>query len=170
MINTAERRVFVLELRKAGLDYRTIAQKTIEKFGVESLPKGYSEREAHRDVMRELERINAERSEHAEAIRSMELERLDRMLVAMYQLAVKGDYAAVDRVLRIMAQREKYIAGLAEPKHIRVDHSMSTVELLQQMQNDGVKLTFDQVEEDFGKSLAEELFGGVVVEGAERQE
>jgi hypothetical protein len=37
----------------------------------------------------------------------MELERLDRLFAAVWPLAIAGDLAAVDRVLKIMARRAK---------------------------------------------------------------
>ena len=122
-IETAERRAAILDLRKAGSDYRQIAKDIIKHFGVDNLPKGFDERYAWMDVKRELERLNTERREDTLEIRTLELERLDRLLMSFYPKAIKGDYQAADRVLKIMAQREKYIAGLAVPQKIDIDVS-----------------------------------------------
>jgi len=39
----------------------------------------------------------------------MELERLDRMQLGLYEKAIKGHEGAVDRILRIMNRRASYL-------------------------------------------------------------
>lgn len=167
-IETAERRAYILELRKAGANYRTIAENVVKKFGSDMLPKGFDERYAWMDVKRELERINSERAEDTLEIRSLELERLDRLLMAMYPKATSGDYAAVDRVLKIMAQREKYITGLTVPQHIKID-STDPLEILRQLKAEN-KITAADIPAllpDFGETLIKQLFGEQALVSAE---
>jgi hypothetical protein len=87
-----------LELRKAGLTFRTIGQKM-----------GFSEQRAHTLVTEELARLNATRAEAAEAVTRLEVERLDALWVVVYRKAVGGDMAAVDRCIAIMGRRAKML-------------------------------------------------------------
>jgi hypothetical protein len=87
-----------LELRLAGLSYAAIG----ERMGV-SAPRAYQL------VSGEVERINARRSENAAELVRIEVERLDRLLEAVWPKATAGELAAVDRVLLIMARQAKLL-------------------------------------------------------------
>ena len=117
LIATAERRAFVLDLRRSGANYRDIAATVIQRFGIENLPNGYDSRYAWQDVKRELDRLNKERDEGAAAVRRLELERLDRMLAAIWTQVIAGSYGAIDRALRIMERRARFM-GLDMPTGI----------------------------------------------------
>jgi hypothetical protein len=112
--DTQKRRSFVLELRKKGCTYRTIAQKTIEEFGIENLPKGWDERYAWTDTHRELEKLKAMNEEHAGDIRDLEIERLDALLEGLWEKASNGDERAVNSALKIMERRSRLL-GLDAP-------------------------------------------------------
>lgn len=95
-IGLAERRAKALELRKAGASYEQIADKL-----------GYSNRgNAYRDVDREIKAITAE---PAKQVLTLELERLDAMLMGLWSGARSGNQGAVDRVVRIMDRRARYL-------------------------------------------------------------
>ena len=115
LIIAAERRAYVLEQRKGGLTYREIAVATINKFGLDHLPKGYDERIAWMDVKAELTRIQSSNKEEAQEIRNLELSRLDRMQTAIWAQVLNGNQGAIDRVIRIM-QRRADLLGLDAPK------------------------------------------------------
>lgn len=119
LIKAAERRQFVLELRKGGLSYRVVSDKVIDKFGASNLPKGYDARYAWMDVKAELDKLRIGIKEDAREIIDLEIERLDRLFLAMYNQAVKGDQGAVGSCLRIMERRSKML-GLDAPKDIDV--------------------------------------------------
>jgi hypothetical protein len=87
-----------LELRKAGLTFRQIGQRM-----------GFTEQRAHKLVTEELARLNSKRSEAAEAVTRLEVERLDALLRVVYPKALKGDMQAFDRVLAVMARRAKML-------------------------------------------------------------
>ena len=114
-----ERMARALELRELGTTYESIATQT-----------GVSTRQAYEDVQDALREITRE---PAESVLAVELRRLDAILYPMTQQARGGDQGAVDRVLRIMDRRAKYL-GLD-----RADNSQKVA---------GVK------------SLLEELLGG----------
>jgi len=93
-----------LELRRAGLAYEGIAERL-----------GYQTRNgAHRAVARVLARNPAA---DVDAVRELETDRLDRLLVAVWPVALKGEPKAVDQVLKI-AERRARLLGLDVPMHV----------------------------------------------------
>jgi hypothetical protein len=106
-IKKREKSVRALELRKAGVSYEMIAQQL-----------GYSNRtSAHRAVSKLLD---ATEKEVVTDLREMELRRLDDLFRSMYPVALKGNFQAVDRCLKIMERRSK-IAGLDAPEKTQSD-------------------------------------------------
>jgi len=109
-----ERQLKALNLRKSGLGYEKIAQQL-----------GYADHSgAYRAVMAVLERRERE---PAERVRDLELERLDRMIEALWPRAEQGELAVMDRVLKIMERRAKY-AGLDRPTPIALTSPDGTKE------------------------------------------
>ncbi len=104
-----QREIDALELRKSGATYSSIAKAM-----------GISLSGAADAVKRALARLNERSLEGADELRRLELERLDRMLLAMYPQATRGNQGSVDRVLRIMERRARLL-GLDAP--IRNEHS-----------------------------------------------
>lgn len=94
-IEAAERRSRALDLRKAGATYDQIAQQL-----------GFANRgNAQRAVQTALREITAE---PAREVLTLELERLDTMLLGLWSDARRGKLGAVDRVLRIQERRARY--------------------------------------------------------------
>ena len=118
------RRQFVLQLRIAGAHYRDIAQSAIEEFGVSKLPNGWDERYAYKDLMRLLEHTNSEMLEGREHIRQLELERLDVLMMGIWESALDGDKDSVSSVLNIMGRRAK-ITGIDAPIEYTFDDIQS---------------------------------------------
>lgn len=128
-LSTAERRAFVLTLRKTGATYRKIAAAAVQRYGGESLPDGWDERYAYKDTMRELERLRETMHEDCQFVLQVELERLDRLMEAMWSRAADGDEAAIDKVLKIMDRRAKYLGldarfkvDLTTPVHVTISY------------------------------------------------
>jgi len=117
-IKTAERRNYVLKLRKEGNTYREIATKVHTKFPEDVLPKGYDCRYAYQDVKAELEKVQDSLWENAKHVRVLELERLDKMMLGIWPRAEDGDDSAIDRVLRIMKRRADILGLDAPGKHL----------------------------------------------------
>jgi len=117
MIETATRRAFVMKLRLSGASYREIADATIRQFGADNLPSNYDHRQAFQDVWRELQKINEERKESREELVRLELERLDRMLLAIWNQITSGNLGAIDRGLKI-SERRSTMQGLNQPTQI----------------------------------------------------
>lgn len=118
-LTTADRRAFVLAMRKAGATYRKIAAAAVSRFGAGALPEGWDERYAYKDICRELARLRETMGEDADVIRQVELERLDRLTEAVWSRATAGDDAAIDRVLKLMDRRARYL-GLNRPEGLEV--------------------------------------------------
>lgn len=93
-----ERAALALTLRKAGATYEQIAQRV-----------GISKQRAHQLVMEELRKLAEDCGESASKVRTLELERLDRMLLALWERATNGDEKAIDRILRIQERRAKML-------------------------------------------------------------
>lgn len=95
-----------LELRRAGVSFDDIANRV-----------GYNDRgAAHKAYKRALARTL---QEPAAEIRELEQDRLDRLQVAVWAKALRGDLGAVDRVLRIFERRARLLGldhsdGIAE--------------------------------------------------------
>ncbi|MDQ0614805.1 hypothetical protein QF046_002446 [Microbacterium sp. W4I4] len=89
------RRAEAFILHRTGVDMATIAQR------MDVHPKT-----VQRWIREEVQRIP---EEEAEAIRALELARLDAILVPQMRLALAGDGYAVDRVLKIMERRARYL-------------------------------------------------------------
>jgi len=106
-LTLAERRCKALQLRKEGMSYRQIANEL--KVALNT---------AHKDVTTELAKVT---KEPAEQVLEIELHRLDDLLRVASQVAFDGGQkagnrlAAIDRTLRIMDRRAKYL-GIDEPK------------------------------------------------------
>ncbi len=95
---TAARREQAIKLKIAGADWKTIANRL-----------GYaSAAAACKDVTRALEQARAEMRVGLETLRDIDLERLDRLQLALWPAASRGDQKVADTVLRIMDRRAKW--------------------------------------------------------------
>ena len=110
-IKAAERRAQALALRRGGASYAQIGRLM-----------GVSESRAYRLIMGELERINRDRQESAEAVIQLELQRLDSLFTVAYQAAMSGDLGAVGTCLNIMARRSRLL-GLDQIAHTTPDQA-----------------------------------------------
>ena len=103
-----------VKLRQAGATHLQIANQL-----------GYaSESGAYKAVMRELQETAHDQSEGTEAVRQLELNRLDQMLFTLYPQILQGDQGAINTALRI-EERRASLLGLDAPKQfearVRVD-------------------------------------------------
>lgn len=102
-LQTAELERACFDARIRGLSYRAIAAEC-----------NTTEATAHRAVTRVLARTRAAANEHADELRAIELDRLDRLMVALGPQVKAGHLGAIDRILAIMARRAKLL-GLDAP-------------------------------------------------------
>lgn len=106
---TAKRRTQAVQLRLAGLDFQTIADRL-----------GYADRAAaHKDITRALEANVTEMNRTADVLRQEELDRLYRLQAGVWPAAAAGDPKAVQTVLNIIDRRCKLL-GLDAPQRVEV--------------------------------------------------
>ena len=119
-----QRRRDALELRKAGVTYHGIGQKL-----------GVSETQARKDVEQAIKNITRE---PAEQVLALELERLDRLFYEAFRYATRpvirhpdeGDIEldtdqqmrAIDRAVKIMDRRAKYLGLEQAPRNDTMAH------------------------------------------------
>lgn len=101
--NAIERRAKALELRKSGMTYSAIGKAL-----------GVSICMAHKDVHHVIDQLAKEARETAEAVRDIELERLDAMLKALWPAVEEGDTSSISTALRV-AERRARLLGLDAP-------------------------------------------------------
>jgi len=93
-----ERRQKAFELRKSGASFVEIGKSL-----------GISTQAAHQHVQKKIKALAKKTDEDAMEVMRMELERLDQMLLGLYRDAISGKVTAVDRVLKIMDRRAKFL-------------------------------------------------------------
>ena len=103
------RSIKALDLRLAGVSYRQIGEQL-----------DISHTQAERDVQAMLDEMA---QEPAEAVRKAELARLDRLVMAHWPAALRGDHRATATVLQIMDRRARYL-GLDAPQKIDLTASI----------------------------------------------
>jgi len=103
-LGSHERQLAALELRKAGASYAQIA----EQLGYRSASG------AHKAVTAALK---ATLKEPADAVRELEVLRLDSALLAIWRRVQAGDEKAIDRLLAIMKRRSDLLGLAADRAH-----------------------------------------------------
>lgn len=160
-----ERRDIAVKLRLDGYTYRQISDVMLamEAKGKVRLPESYDERYAYRDVNTVLEDAKQNLIESGEILRIMELRNLDRLQNSIIDKAMGGDLKAIDRVISIMKQREKYVPDLTQPKQINVQTWQS--EIIQLIRQN--KITIEDVRNVYPQ-LAEKLMDELAQSGSPR--
>ncbi len=97
-LEVEERRKQCVALRLKGWTYEQIGEEV-----------GIDPAAAYRHVSAALKRVRTETLEGATEIVEMELRRIDAMLKGLWEAAGNGDVQAVDRVLKLMIRRAKYL-------------------------------------------------------------
>ncbi len=104
-IERRKRMAQALQLRETGANYRQIAQ---------SLDISIST--AHEYVTEAMKELT---KEPAESVLQLELSRLDAMFLGVWKKASRGDLQSVDRALKIMERRSKFV-GLDHLAALRI--------------------------------------------------
>ena len=114
-IESAQRQQKAIDLRLAGA--------TFEKIG-DAL--GVSRQAAHKMVGRAVSQMAEDNADAIERVRAIEVARLDRLLLGVWQPARSGDLRAVDRALKIMERRARLL-GLDRPQGLEISTSGEVV-------------------------------------------
>ncbi len=104
-----ERQRKAFELRKAGV--------TLQRIGDEM---GISRQAVHKLIKREMQELNKLNAQDAEELRCVELERLDVMILALWDKVRDGDVAAIKAAVDI-GKRRASLQGLDAPVQTEVD-------------------------------------------------
>jgi DNA-binding CsgD family transcriptional regulator len=99
-----ERERQVVALKKAGANFQQIADKL-----------GITKPGAYKAWKRVNEQLAKATREDAELLRAQQLERINDMLLGLWNKAASGDVQAVDRVVRLL-ERESKLLGLDSPQ------------------------------------------------------
>lgn len=100
-ITAHDRQMQALQLRRSGATFQQIAEQL-----------GYAHRSNARKAIQAA--LDGALSEEADALRALELDRLDRLQLAHWQRATSGDVKATETVLKVMQHRAKLL-GLYAP-------------------------------------------------------
>lgn len=100
---SADRRMNALEMRKSGSTYEKIGDAL-----------GISSQAAYQHVVKALQAIREKTNEAADEVRTLEITRIDTMIGVLWPRVLKGDYLAMDRVIKLMERRSKML-GLDAP-------------------------------------------------------
>jgi hypothetical protein len=107
--------VLALELRKGGAPYREIARTLHVDLHT-----------AHGDIAAELAALRDKTHEHAEQLRDLELQRLDRMTEGLWPQILKGSPPAVSAGVRVSERRSRLV-GLDAPTTSKTEVTASAV-------------------------------------------
>ena len=105
-VSAAQKREMALALATTGASYKQIADQL-----------GVSKTRAHQYVHEELAKLADLSTGHARLYRQRQLERINRLLLGVWQSATKGNLQAVDRAVKLM-ERESRLLGLDSPEKI----------------------------------------------------
>lgn len=118
-VSNKQKADIAFQLRLRGLSYREIGRQL-----------GVTEQRVHQIIQKELKILTERLNSNVEELRTIEDERLNVMLRALMPKAVRGEEAAIDRVLRIMDRRAKFY-GLDTPvkQQIELDGNVYAIRL-----------------------------------------
>jgi hypothetical protein len=115
-VRATGRRQRAVELRLSGATYRVIADDL-----------GVTRQAAHKYVKQAMAVLNAKLAEDAEALRRLELERLDQLQAALWPAALEGNSRAALATLKVMDARAKLV-GLYAPSKLHVQSGPSALD------------------------------------------
>ena len=128
-----------LELRKAGASYEVIAKQL-----------GYADSSgAYKSIQRSMKTIIAEPTDE---LRTVEYERLNQMLLILWERVQQGELGAIDRALSIMDRISK-MYGLDSPRKTEVNQTITQ----------GVMIV-DGTKDEYLSAIRNEIDGQVITD------
>lgn len=107
-----------LELRIAGYTYQQIGDAV-----------GITAQAAHKAVARAVARTAAHIEQDAETLRALEIERLDRLMAAIWPRAMRADLGAVDKLLKALSLRYRLLGLGTRPPEATVPTQQVVVQM-----------------------------------------
>ena len=168
-ISVINRRNYATELRVRGYTYRKISDELHRAAAAGekeyNIWAGYNERDAWRDVRAELDNTIKETRETTEEFITLELQRLDLVTKAVYEILEDEDaspkirLAAMDRLLKSQERRAKLL-GLDMPTTVKtIDWRSEIIALVMAGQ-----ITIEQVRKELPE-FADEIVRGIPQHG-----
>jgi hypothetical protein len=141
VIRRTRRRERVVFLRRAGAPWDKIAETIAQEF---DRPR-YTKAEAYRDAQAVLKQTIKETQQTVEEWREWELNRLDIAQAAIWARVLRGDLAAIDRLLRIIELRAKFTGSFAPVRVAGVDGGPLQVEVVAKVAIEAIVGVVDQL-------------------------
>lgn len=141
-IRAAENRARAVEYRKMGMSYQAIGDQLHI-----SAPAVY------KTVRKAMQAVKVEQDQDAEIIKAMEYENLDRLQLAAWPGAMKGNHLLIDRILKIMERRAKLMGLDAPEKRANTDSRGSDIPIpqrLRDMSDDEIKARIRELSAGLG--------------------
>lgn|SRR3990167_692697 len=150
----AERRSVVLELKEHGATYQQIATLMHQRYPGKVHPN-YDARNVFRDIKYCLEHLRQEMTLVVENVRTLELARLERLMMPYYAKAITGDHKSLESVLKIQSRAAAYQGLDKAPKRddvLTMDTLLPLLETVNRAWNDAclALLTPEMQEQLFG--------------------
>ena len=141
-VTIAQRRVFALELRKAGYSYRRIAQHL-----------DISLAQAYDDVKGGLAELHELADETAEELRTMETERLDMAIKGIMPFIEAGSAPHAQALVKIIAEKAKLLGLYAPEQHDFITWEDRAIDQIKRGE-----LRYEDLVDGFDSNLATDLF------------
>lgn len=122
------------ELRKAGVPYAKIGRQL-----------NISSRTAYKYIQTQIEEYQSEQRENVRSMVTLELSRLDDMMLGIWSNARQGDLKAIDATLKIMERRAKLL-GLDVSSTAKQVSVSVTPEQIMSMSDDELSAIIGQLE------------------------
>ena len=117
-LKALERRQYVVLLRTAGITLRECAEKALERFGEERLPKNYNSRSVWRDIDRASKLAYKDIAKDLTTFRMIQVERYEKLIRAHWLKAMTGlSLGSTDRVLKAMKDQNALLGLNAPDRH-----------------------------------------------------
>lgn len=143
-----ENRAKAVEFRKMGMSYEAIGKQL-----------GISGQAAHQAVLKAMKGVKVRQDKDANIIKLVEYENLDRLQLAAWPGAMKGNHLLIDKVLKIMERRAKMMGLDAPEKHANTDSQGKDLPIpkrIQDMSHDEIKARLKELRQELGDGGAGE--------------
>lgn len=137
-LKAAERRSIVLQLKESGATYEQIATLMHQRYPGK-IAKGYDKARVFLDIKACLTQLRQEMTLVTDNVRTLELARLERLMMPYYAKALSGDHKSLESVLKIQARAAAYQGLDKAPKRedvVTTDTLMAFLEAVNRTWND----------------------------------
>lgn len=149
------RRKEVVNLRGSGMKFDEISEYMKQKYG-ELIPDKYCGQSAYTDFRNEVARLKSEEGETASELKWLDNSRLEKLILASFDIAMEGNLKAMEIAVKLMERRAK-LMGLDAPQQTVTKSWQSEIaELLISGQ-----VSVDEVRKEIGDELYSRSFSNL---------